>query len=339
MLNMWSSSCRENRSFDHCYGALRGVRGFRDPRAITLPDSGNPVWLQTNDAGETYGPFRLDIKGTNATWMGSLPHSWTNQHDARNEGRYDKWLHAKHSSHAAYAEMPLTLGHYTREDIPFYYSMADAFTICDQAFCSSLTGTTPNRLHLWTGTIRDEQRPDVRPRVRNEDTDYEVWANFTGYPERLEDNGIPWKIYQNEISLDLLFNEEEDAWLANFGDNPIEWFLQYHVKFAAFYRNALPAKITALTAEIAQLQEKVNARKTADKGAADKGSAGVAVSNTDAAGKEADGKSLAAIEKELAGKEAMLKILEADRVKYNAENNEKLSQREKNLRRKSVLHQ
>ena len=43
---------QENRSFDHCYGSLRGVRGFNDPRAITLPNK-NPVWLQTNAAGET----------------------------------------------------------------------------------------------------------------------------------------------------------------------------------------------------------------------------------------------------------------------------------------------
>ena len=40
---------QENRSFDHCYGTLRGVRGFNDPRAVTLPD-GNPVWLQSFDS-------------------------------------------------------------------------------------------------------------------------------------------------------------------------------------------------------------------------------------------------------------------------------------------------
>src|ERR1041384_5533001 len=45
-----------NRSFDHCYGTLRGVRGFNDPRAIMLPD-GNPVWLQANKSGEIYAPF------------------------------------------------------------------------------------------------------------------------------------------------------------------------------------------------------------------------------------------------------------------------------------------
>ena len=36
---------QENRSFDHYYGTLRGVRGYGDPRAITLP-SGQPVWMQ-----------------------------------------------------------------------------------------------------------------------------------------------------------------------------------------------------------------------------------------------------------------------------------------------------
>src|ERR1700674_493923 len=76
---------QENRSFDHAFGTLRGVRGFNDPRAVTLPDQ-RPVWLQTNAGGETYAPFRLDFKGTNATWLGSLPHSWRDQTDARNFG-------------------------------------------------------------------------------------------------------------------------------------------------------------------------------------------------------------------------------------------------------------
>ena len=85
---------QENRSFDHCYGSLRGVRGFDDPRAITLPN-GNPVWLQSNADGQTYAPFRLNIKDTKATWMSSLPHSWTDQVDARNDGKHDRWLEAK----------------------------------------------------------------------------------------------------------------------------------------------------------------------------------------------------------------------------------------------------
>ena len=87
---------QENRSFDHAYGTLQGVRGFNDPRAIQLPNQ-NLVWLQTDKNGKTYCPFHLDIKDTKATWMSALPHSWSNQVDARNDGMYDRWLHAKPS--------------------------------------------------------------------------------------------------------------------------------------------------------------------------------------------------------------------------------------------------
>src|SRR5437868_2569479 len=179
---------QENRSFDHTYGTLQGVRGFNDPRAITLPDK-NLVWLQSNKAGESFAPFRLDIKDTRITWMGAIPHSWSDQVDARNNGRYDQWLDAKRSGNKDYKDMPLTMGYYTRADIPFYYSLADAFTVCDQHFCSSLTGTTPNRLHFWTGTIRGKQEPEAQANVWNGDADYVTEVSYKTYPERLEENG------------------------------------------------------------------------------------------------------------------------------------------------------
>src|SRR5690554_750480 len=122
---------QENRSFDHCFGTLQGVRGYNDPRAIDLPNR-NKVWLQQNAEGETFHPFRLNIKDTKATWMGSLPHSWENQVDARNNGKYDQWLTAKRPGNKDFQSMPLTLGFYNREDIPFYYAFADSFTVCDQ---------------------------------------------------------------------------------------------------------------------------------------------------------------------------------------------------------------
>src|ERR1700712_5712873 len=246
---------QENRSFDHCFGTLQGVRGYNDPRAIVKPDN-NLVWLQKNAAGETYSPFRLNIKETNATWLGSLPHSWSNQVDARNGGRYDKWLLAKPSGHKGFANVPLTMGYYNREDLPFYYSLADAFTVCDQNFCSSLTGTTPNRLYLWTGTVRPEKSPASFAHVRNEDLDFFLPASWPTFPERLEDNNISWKIYQNEISLPSGLNGDEDAWLSNFTDNPIEFFSQYNVFFAESYRNHLKTLLATLPAEIETLQEK-----------------------------------------------------------------------------------
>lgn len=254
---------QENRSFDHCFGSLQGVRGFNDPRALQLP-SQNPVWLQTNSKGQTFAPFRLNMKESKATWMGSLPHSWTNQVDARNEGKHDGWLEAKRSGHKDYADMPLTLGYYTREDVPFYYALADAFTICDQHFCSSLTGTMPNRLYLWTGTVRGTHDASAPAKVLNEDVEYDGSADWKTFPERLEENGVSWKVYQNELWHDVGFTGEQGPWLSNFGDNPLEWFTQYHVNFAPSRRAHVANLVQTLPEKIAALQARLKASPETD---------------------------------------------------------------------------
>src|SRR3984885_4572137 len=245
---------QENRSFDHCFGTLKGVRGFNDPRTITLPDS-NRVWLQSNDKGETYAPFRLDIKRTKSTWMDSLPHSWKNQVNSRNDGKFDQWLENKRNSIPEYADMPLTLGYYTREDIPFYYALADAFTVCDQNFCSALTGTNPNRLYFWTGTIRKEQHEDSRAHVYNDDMDYGT-LDWTTFPERLEANNISWKCYQNEISIDTGLRGQEDPWLSNFQDNPLEFFAQYNIQLYPRHLEFIPQYRATLQQQIKDLDQK-----------------------------------------------------------------------------------
>jgi len=220
---------QENRSFDHTFGTLKGVRGFNDPRAIQLPNQ-YPVWLQSNKKGNTYAPFRLNIKDTKATWMSSLPHSWENQVDARNKGSHDGWLDAKKSGQKEYEDLPLTMGYYNRDDLPFYYALADAFTVCDHNFCSSLTGTSSNRCFFWTGKIKEEQTAAAKAHLSNGDIDGAERISWHTFPERLSALGIDWKIYQNELSVGVGFEGEEEDWLANFTDNTLECFKQYHVK-------------------------------------------------------------------------------------------------------------
>nr|WP_295866913.1 phospholipase C, phosphocholine-specific [uncultured Chitinophaga sp.] len=244
---------QENRSFDHCFGTLQGVRGFRDPRAIPLPDL-KPVWFQTDEKGDTYAPFRLDIKDTKITWMGSLPHSRASQVDAYNAGKHDQWLLAKKPGNKQYAHMPLTMGYFTREDLPFNYAMADAFTICDQHFCSGMTSTTPNRSFFWTGKIDSQENGRTKQNIRNDDFAYgkQTWKTF---PELLTDNNIPWKFYQNDLSCGGGFKGEERAWLANFGCNLLEFFEAYHVKFSSRYIQTLLKQVETLPEEINKLQE------------------------------------------------------------------------------------
>lgn len=223
---------QENRSFDHMFGALQGVRGFNDPRAIRLPND-NPVWLQSDSKGNTFSPFHLDLINSKATWMRDLPHSWTDQTDARNNGFYDKWLDTKRSNVSEYKDMPLTMGYYDRADLPFYYSLADAFTVCDQYFCSALSSTTPNRLHLWSGTLRDPKDPNYMANVWNSDAKPWNLVDWKTFPERMEESKVNWKVYQNDLYKKGLPPEKESL-LDNFGDNTLENFAQYKVDC---YRN------------------------------------------------------------------------------------------------------
>jgi phospholipase C len=221
---------QENRSFDHMLGTLQGVRGFNDPRAIRL-SNGNSVFLQTDMAGETYAPFRLDIKDTKATWMGSIAHSRHTQVDAWNRGHHDGWIDAKRPHSPDYAHIPMTMGHYTREDLPFHYALADAFTVCDQHYCGAMTSTTPNRSIFMTGTVRDQQSTESKVYMRNDQLAKGglTWKTF---PERLQEAGIDWKFYQNDLTHSIGMTHEEHQWLSNFGCNVLEMFGIYHSEFS-----------------------------------------------------------------------------------------------------------
>ncbi len=291
---------QENRSFDHCFGTLQGVRGFNDPRFITLPNQ-DPVWMQSNKNAEKYVPFHLDINDTRATWMGGLPHSWNDQVDARNDGKYDTWLEVK-AAGEPYEKMPLTLGYYKREDIPFYYALADAFTVCDQHFCASLTGTSPNRSFFWSGKIREN--PGSQANVYNSDTTYDRESHWKTFPERLEENDISWKVYQNELSLATTLPEENENLLANFTDNNLEWFSAYNVRFHKAHYDFLIKRITELPAEIQSLHERL---------------------------KVADGEELEKVKKEHNQKKEDFARYEKEKITWSPENFEKLSDYEKNI--------
>jgi phospholipase C len=300
---------QENRSFDHCFGNLKGVRGYNDPRAIDLPNK-NKVWLQSNAAGETYCPFRLNIKDTKATWMSYLPHSRESQINAWNDGKFDKWLDSKRSDYKEFENLPLTMGYYNREDIPFYYAFADAFTVCDQHFCSSLTGTNPNRLYFWTGTIREQQNAASRALLDNGESEF-MDLHMDSFPERLQDNGISWKVYQNELSSDLNFdvglNDEEDDWLANFSDNPLAYLANYNVRMHKTNIDNFSKLEAQLTGEIASLEKKVQANP--DK----------------------------KLQKQLDSKKADLALVQQDKVNFTREKFDKLSEKEKAIHQKAFV--
>ncbi|MEU6220765.1 phosphocholine-specific phospholipase C [Streptomyces sp. NPDC047022] len=205
---------QENRSFDHYFGTLRGVRGFGDPRPVTL-QSGKPVWHQS-DGTKDILPFHPDADDLGMQFIQDLPHGWNDGHTAFNGGKYDKWVPAKSST---------TMAYLTREDIPFHYALADSFTICDAYHCSFIGSTDPNRYYLWTGYTGNDGQGGG-PVLGNDEAGY----SWTTYPERLEKAGISWKIYQDVgdgLDASGSWGWINDAYRGNYGDNSLLYFKQY----------------------------------------------------------------------------------------------------------------
>ena len=143
---------QENRSFDHYFGTFPGVRGFSDPTAITLP-SGHSVFQQPDPANPDgyLEPFHLSTITTGAAAIPNLSHAWQVQHDAWSFGTMDGWLRA-HIAADGRAVGPYTMGYLSREDIPFHWALAEAFTLLDNYHCAVLGPSDPNRAIWQNGT-------------------------------------------------------------------------------------------------------------------------------------------------------------------------------------------
>ncbi|MBW8843445.1 MAG: phospholipase C, phosphocholine-specific [Burkholderiales bacterium] len=246
---------QENRSFDHYFGTLRGVRGFGDPRAVKQVGTGKPIFEQPNlnSSGVTQSPptilpFHPTAANLGQQFLTGLPHAWADAHKAWNSGHNDRWVPAKGKATMAYLQ---------RADIPFYYALADAFTICDAYHCSIMASTDPNRYYLWSGwcgqngtlpgglnvnntgrtpgalalnasgTNAGNGTPPYGPVVNNAEQGY----GWTTYPERLQQAGVTWKVYQ-DIGHGL--NDAgswgwdgQNPYIGNYGDNALLYFNQY----------------------------------------------------------------------------------------------------------------
>jgi phospholipase C len=204
---------QENRSFDHYFGTMKGVRGFGDRSTILLP-GGKTVWEQpenpTSGAATQY-PWRLSGA---KTWSGSTPpspevgaanyggtsHGWNDQHGAWYGGLMNGWYSAKRG--------PTTLGYLDRRDMPFHYALADAYTIGDAYHCSVLSATGPNRTYLWSGTINANQKHGSFTAIDGGD-ELGRFLPWESYAETLQGAGVSWRVYQCAD---------------DYGDNGLEYF-------------------------------------------------------------------------------------------------------------------
>jgi len=184
----------ENRSFDHYFGTLGGVNGF-DAKSTAFAQA----WPK--GASSTLLPFHLDPKTGQGECTYDLDHSWQAEHGSWNNGAMDSFVavHTAKEYQGITMEGPklgtMTMGYYESSDIPFYYALAQNFTICDAYFCSVLGPTHPNRLMQMTGTLDPAGIAGGPVLVTNSDNALEFTCSWSTMPEVLTDAGVSWKVY------------------------------------------------------------------------------------------------------------------------------------------------
>ena len=208
---------QENRSFDHYFGSYRGVRGFSDQSlAFQQLDPANT----TDPPVGALLPFHLDTSKTNAACTHDITHDWVPQHQSWNSGAMDGFVTSRLP--ITPNDAVLTMGYYTRADLPFYYAVADAFTICDNYFCSVIGPTDPNRLYTMAASIDPAGQnggPLLQTLVANRSSFFGK-LTYTTMPEQLQARGISWKVYSSpdENILNTIFSDNVLSYFKNFQD-------------------------------------------------------------------------------------------------------------------------
>jgi phospholipase C len=155
-------ACQENRSFDAYFGQYRKAGKYAMPADIALSDG----------KGSQVKPYHFTKHDTS-----NIAHTWDIIHREYNAGKMDGFV---------LTDGPEVMGYYTGSDLPYYWALADAFTLCGNYFSYQLGPTLPNRIALWAGTTGGITQNHKLPRGS---------LDFPVIVDLLEDKKISWKCY------------------------------------------------------------------------------------------------------------------------------------------------
>ncbi|KAF9061722.1 phosphoesterase family-domain-containing protein [Rhodocollybia butyracea] len=216
---------QENRAFDHYFGTMAGVRGFKDPNVQINSDGRSVFFQQVNSILSNKTDFLLPwyisaaggefINGTQCMDGGS--NGWGENHAALAFG-----------NNASIAEnnSPQSWGHFRRSDLPVHFAIAEGWTVGDMYQEGVIAATDPNRVIWQSGSIAipggnvnttqgpvldNNESPGCSSLTLSLENGTELTFpyNWQTLPEFLEDAGITWKEFQA---------------VDNFDDNPLPFF-------------------------------------------------------------------------------------------------------------------
>ncbi len=186
---------QENRSFDAYFSQLTVPGQTVDVASpdATNPDlDGGPVqrfhWSAETASNSNSG-------GKDFYCFSDTDHGWDQSLTEYDDGLLDGFVRTNYDD----GDGKRAMGYYDATDIPFYYSLAQAFAISDRHFCSVLGPTWPNRIFYFSGTsygltnnyFPPENKPDGQP-----------------YPNlftELTAAGVTWKVYAQDLPSPAIF--------------------------------------------------------------------------------------------------------------------------------------
>jgi phospholipase C len=181
----------ENRSFDHYFGKLAAYAKRTDiesPDAATtnpLPDGGTVPFQHAE---------KLCFLDTN--------HEWNGVHKQVNGGKMDGffqtndgWSELRPGMSSEFHSGARALWYYDERDIPYYYALANTFSIADHYHCSLQGPTWPNRMFLYAATsfgMTFNSLPDT--------SKFPYPASEASVLDELEKRHTTWNLYSDALT-------------------------------------------------------------------------------------------------------------------------------------------
>jgi phospholipase C len=183
---------QENHSYDSYFGTFPRGDGYRMRRGVprnTNPGTdGTPVGVFHSD--DTCQPGR------------GVSQNWRNTHLQINGGRMDGFLFNDNTNAMKY---------WDGGEVPFYWSLANTFPLCDRWFASAPAQTYPNRLYLQAATCQGLIATDTtKVLALPHPAGGTIW-------EKLNEFGISWADYTWDLPdialIPKVLADNPDKWL------------------------------------------------------------------------------------------------------------------------------
>ena len=160
----------ENHSFDNYLGVLGRGDGLR------LDENGTPANTNPDPRGRRIRSFPMP---STCQLVNQPASDWFAAHRSWNGGANDGFVRSPSGA--------VAMGHFTRTQLPFYFSLAETFPICDRWFAPALAGTFVNRRFALAATsLGLVRRPNKVPA--------ELPPSGT-ILDALDRHEIPWRNY------------------------------------------------------------------------------------------------------------------------------------------------